>query len=276
MFKKEVCAMIKRLYELLSEQEKQGYGYRFELEKEKEIFFVEELECYVLKGRTTYYCEYDNEQTRNVFIRMDCLLVLIYKILMEDMTVNIRWVQLEFDTSSKEELLLILVVEKDTIFQRLVEEKIHKRFRCIIITGCGMPNVATRTLLRKMQRKLNLPVVALGDHNAGGFNIYLTYLCGSENMAYDSLNLSTPDIKWLGLSPSDLIERDIPNGNEKVQGLETIMKKDFVKKTPKLVEEVRKMETKVDVEGMMRKHLKYLTEIYLPLKFQRLGMSDSV
>lgn len=28
-------------------------------------------------------------------------------------------------------------------------------------------------------------------------------MSGSKNMSYDSANLTTPDIKWLGLRPSD-------------------------------------------------------------------------
>jgi hypothetical protein len=33
---------------------------------------------------------------------------------------------------------------------------------------------------------------------------------GSMNMSYDSSNLTTPDIKWLGVRPSDLDRFDIP------------------------------------------------------------------
>lgn len=29
-------------------------------------------------------------------------------------------------------------------------------------------------------------------------------MSGSKNMSYDSSNLTTPDIKWLGIRPSDL------------------------------------------------------------------------
>ena len=36
-------------------------------------------------------------------------------------------------------------------------------------------------------------------------------LCaGSMNMSYDSSNLTTPDIKWLGVRPSDLDRFSIP------------------------------------------------------------------
>ena len=33
---------------------------------------------------------------------------------------------------------------------------------------------------------------------------------GSMNMSYDSANLTTPDIKWLGVRPSDLERFSIP------------------------------------------------------------------
>ena len=33
---------------------------------------------------------------------------------------------------------------------------------------------------------------------------------GSMNMSYDSSNLTTPDIKWLGVRPSDLDRFNIP------------------------------------------------------------------
>lgn len=34
---------------------------------------------------------------------------------------------------------------------------------------------------------------------------------GSMNMSYDSSNLTTPDIKWLGVRPSDLDRFNIPD-----------------------------------------------------------------
>lgn len=36
------------------------------------------------------------------------------------------------------------------------------------------------------------------------------YMSGSKNMSYDSSNLTTPDIKWLGVRPSDL-DRYLPS-----------------------------------------------------------------
>lgn len=36
------------------------------------------------------------------------------------------------------------------------------------------------------------------------------YMSGSKNMSYDSGNLTCPDIKWLGVRPSDLEKYNIP------------------------------------------------------------------
>jgi hypothetical protein len=40
--------------------------------------------------------------------------------------------------------------------------------------------------------------------------ILSVYMSGSKNMSYDSASLTTPDIKWLGVRPSDLDEYNIP------------------------------------------------------------------
>jgi DNA topoisomerase VI subunit A len=37
-----------------------------------------------------------------------------------------------------------------------------------------------------------------------GLKILSVYMSGSKNMSYDSASLTTPDIKWLGVRPSDL------------------------------------------------------------------------
>jgi meiotic recombination protein SPO11 len=38
----------------------------------------------------------------------------------------------------------ILVVEKDAVFQRLVEDRLFDELPCVIITGRGMPDIASR------------------------------------------------------------------------------------------------------------------------------------
>ncbi|KAH7656842.1 DNA topoisomerase VI subunit A protein [Dioscorea alata] len=106
--------------------------------------------------------------------------------------------------------LFILLVEKDAAFMRLAEDRFYNRFPCIIVTAKGQPDVATRLFLKKMKTELKLPVLALVDSDPYGLKILSVYMCGSKNMSYDSSNLTTPDIKWLGIRPSDLDKYRVP------------------------------------------------------------------
>ena len=41
---------------------------------------------------------------------------------------------------------------------RLAEDRFYNKFPCIIITGKGQPDVATRMFLRRLKAALNIPV----------------------------------------------------------------------------------------------------------------------
>jgi len=45
-----------------------------------------------------------------------------------------------------------------------------------------------------------------------GLKILSVYMSGSKNMSYDSASLTTPDIKWLGVRPSDLDKLKVRQG----------------------------------------------------------------
>ena len=53
----------------------------------------------------------------------------------------------------------ILVIEKEGIYTRLSEDKFFLRyFPCILVTGKGFPDIATRRWVRRMQKTLKIPV----------------------------------------------------------------------------------------------------------------------
>uniref|UniRef100_A0A803LQ50 Topoisomerase 6 subunit A/Spo11 TOPRIM domain-containing protein n=1 Tax=Chenopodium quinoa TaxID=63459 RepID=A0A803LQ50_CHEQI len=97
----------------------------------------------------------------------------------------------------------ILVVEKESVFQRLVNDKFCSHNRCIVITGRGYPDVPTRRFLRLLTEKLHVPIYCLVDSDPYGFDILATYRFGSLEMAYDVEFLCVPDICWLGVFTSD-------------------------------------------------------------------------
>lgn len=161
----------------------------------------------------------------------------------------------------------ILVVEKYVSYAKLIDTEFHKRVPCIIITGNGMPDVATRFFLRNLSKKLNnrLPVLALTDSDPHGVEIMSIYRSCSENMAFDSENLATPHINWIGFRPTNW---DPYCGTSKMKESE-MNKSDFDKatslkerecfcnKTP-WVNELNKMtvsKTKYDLDTLSSKNL---------------------
>ena len=134
----------------------------------------------------------------------------------------------------------ILLIEKDAAFMRLAEDRFYNTYPCVIMTGKGQPDVATRIFLNKVRRSrsdlgeigrridapptraihigdrsqvrsaLNIPILGLFDSDPYGLKILSVYMKGSKNMSYDSFNLTTPDIKWLGVRPTDLDKYSIP------------------------------------------------------------------
>ncbi|XP_058109983.1 DNA topoisomerase 6 subunit A [Magnolia sinica] len=174
--------------------------------------------------------------------------------------------------------LFILLVEKDAAFMRLAEDRFYNRFPCVIVTAKGQPDVATRLFLKKMKTELRLPVLALVDSDPYGLKILSVYMCGSKNMSYDSSNLTTPDIKWLGIRPSDLDKYQIPEQcrlpmtEQDVKTGKDMLEEDFVKKNPGWVEELElmvKTRQKAEIQALSSFGFQYLSEVYLPLKIQQ-------
>ncbi|KAG0555392.1 hypothetical protein M758_12G168200 [Ceratodon purpureus] len=180
--------------------------------------------------------------------------------------------------SMESDALFILLVEKDAAFMRLAEDRFYNRFPCVIITAKGQPDVATRLFLRKMKTDLKLPVLGLVDSDPYGLKILSVYMSGSKNMSYDSSNLTTPDIKWLGVRPSDLDKYKIPEqcrlpmSDQDIKTGKDLLNEDFIKKDKNWVKELElmvKTKEKAEIQALSSFGFQYLSEVYLPLKLQQ-------
>ena len=147
----------------------------------------------------------------------------------------------------------------------------------VVITAKGQPDVATRLFLKKLKTELQLPVLGLVDADPYGLKILSVYMSGSKNMSYDSANLTTPDIKWLGIRPSDLDRYRIPEqcrlpmtaGDLKVG--QELLKEDFIRSNPAWVKELEAMcamKVKAEIQSLSSFDFQYLTNIYLPEKLK--------
>ncbi|KAI7872641.1 Spo11/DNA topoisomerase VI subunit A [Spinellus fusiger] len=108
----------------------------------------------------------------------------------------------QVDTEAK----CVIVVEKEATFRDLVSAKSNYDYlkTCILITGRGYPDLATRHMLRYISTKYkDMPILALVDSDPYGLEIFSVYKWGSWGQAYDTANLAVPGLQLLGLTYKD-------------------------------------------------------------------------
>jgi meiotic recombination protein SPO11 len=103
---------------------------------------------------------------------------------------------------------LILVVEKDAVFNRLLQERACERLRAVMLTARGQPDLASRALLARLaQLRPAAPVLALVDWNPHGVLILGTYRAGTAGgMGLEAGHYGC-DVRWLAARSADLAHR---------------------------------------------------------------------
>jgi meiotic recombination protein SPO11 len=117
----------------------------------------------------------------------------------------------------------LLIVEKEAVFRRLAEDRLWALpgMGCVLVTGCGMPCLATRALVRQVAdaHGPGFPVLGLADYNPFGLGILLVYAHGSGSgggppprggPAAPASSNTVPQLRWLGLRGADLAAHGVP------------------------------------------------------------------
>ncbi|KAG5597964.1 hypothetical protein H5410_039196 [Solanum commersonii] len=175
----------------------------------------------------------------------------------------------------------VLVVEKESVFQRLANDQFCKRNRCIVITGRGYPDVPTRRFLRLLIDKLHLPVYGLVDCDPYGFDILTTYKFGSLQMAYDATFLRVSEIQWLGVFVQDCDNYSIPQQcllpltTEDKRKVEAMLPRCYLQReVPQWrfeLELLLRKGVKFEIEALSVHSLTFLSHEYLPSKIHNGG-----
>ena len=181
-------------------------------------------------------------------------------------------------TNIRSDAEFILLVEKDAAYNRLAEDRFYNQFPCILITGKGQPDVATRMFLSRLKAELKIPVLAFVDSDPYGLKILSVYMSGSKAMSYDANSLTTPDIKWLGLRPSDLDAYNLPDQcrlpmtPKDIEMGKQLLKEDFVLKNKQWVKELERMlhtKQKAEIQALSAFGFQFVTQVYLPRKLRQ-------
>lgn len=171
----------------------------------------------------------------------------------------------------------ILVVEKDAAMIRLAEARFWRQYPCIILTGKGAADIATRMFLKRMNKELKLPTFCLVDSDPYGHYIYSVYLRGSKRLSYESPFLATPDMHLLGVLSRDLDAYDIPNqcrlpmNQSDMKRAKEMLNEEFILKNKPWKDDLDlmvKMKVKAEIQALSSHGFEYLTEEYLPQKLE--------
>ena len=171
----------------------------------------------------------------------------------------------------------IILSEKDAAVMRLAEAKYWNRQPCIVLTGKGSGDIATRAFLKILVKELEIPAFALVDSDPYGHYIYSVFLRGSKRLSYESPFIATPELKLLGVLSRDLDEYDIPKSVRipmeptDIKRVKDMLKEPFVKQNKEWVEDLKLMlnlKEKAEIQAFASHSFKYLTDEYIPRKLE--------
>jgi len=176
----------------------------------------------------------------------------------------------------KNEAEFILFVEKNAIWERLNEDRFWKNYKCMLMTTQGQATRGARRLLQRMATELKLPVYVLVDNDPWGLYIYSVLKQGSISLAYESMRLAVPHVRFLGMSSLDHAKFNLSSAveiklNEKDVDRARQMKaypwfKD--KKWQKEMDALLHNGFKMELDGLLTKSISFISEEYIPKKLR--------
>jgi DNA topoisomerase-6 subunit A len=177
---------------------------------------------------------------------------------------------LGFETGAK----FILAIETAGMFQRLVKHAYWRQAQCILISLGGVPTRACRRFIRRLADDQGLPVYVFVDGDPYGYsNIYRTLKVGSGNAAHMNEFFCVPQARFLGVTPRDIIDYDLPTHPLKEADVKRA--RDALKNDPfirhhqdwqKALEEQIAMGVRVEQQALAKHGLNYVIDEYLPRK----------
>jgi len=171
----------------------------------------------------------------------------------------------------------IIAIETGGMFDRLVENKFDTSYRAILVHLKGQPARSTRRFIKRMNEESNIPVVVFTDCDPWSFRIFASLSYGAIKTAHISEYLATPSSQYLGVTPSDIENYDLPTdtlSREDIKSLKSELtdprfQDSFWKNEIKLQ---LKLGKKSEQQALAKYGLDFVTDTYLPEKLSEMGM----
>jgi DNA topoisomerase-6 subunit A len=185
------------------------------------------------------------------------------------------WVEhLKFKTKAK----FILCIETQGMFQRLQHQKYWQKAGCVLVSMGGVPTRSCRRFVRLLSEQCQLPVYAFTDCDPYGFaNIYRTLKVGSGNAAHINQFFCVPNVRYLGLTPQDILDFDLGKATHPLADVDVKRAFDALKNDPffqsqkpwkTAIDLLMKMQKRAEQQALSLHGLNFVIEEYLPAKLK--------
>jgi DNA topoisomerase-6 subunit A len=172
----------------------------------------------------------------------------------------------------------ILAIETGGMFDRLVENGFDTDFKSILVHLKGQPARSTRRFIKRLSEEKKLPVYAFTDCDPWSFRIFASLAYGAIKTAHISEYLASPSAQYLGVTPSDIENYDLPTDKLTTEDIDALKSEltdprfqdTFWKNEIKLQLDMRK---KSEQQALAKYGLDYVTDTYLPEKLAELGVN---
>ncbi|MHB8351583.1 MAG: DNA topoisomerase IV subunit A [Thermoplasmata archaeon] len=171
----------------------------------------------------------------------------------------------------------IIAIECGGMVDRLAENGFDEEHDALLVHLKGQPARSTRRFLKRLNEELKLPVVVFTDGDPWSFRIFASVAYGAIKTAHLSQYLATPSAEFLGVTPSDIENYDLPSdklSDVDIRALQAELSDPRFQTAEwrAEIELMLKNGKKAEQQSLAKYGLNYVTEKYLPEKLTEMGI----
>ncbi|MFW3145749.1 MAG: DNA topoisomerase IV subunit A [Thermoplasmatota archaeon] len=171
----------------------------------------------------------------------------------------------------------IIAIETGGMFDRLVENGFDESHNAVLVHLKGQPARSTRRFIKRLHEWSKLPVILFTDGDPWSYRIFASVAYGAIKTAHISEYLATPQAQYLGITPSDIVNYDLPSdalSDNDVSALKSELtdprfSSDHWKQEIKLQLKLKK---KSEQQALAKYGLDFVTDSYLPEKLSEMNI----
>ncbi|MDD3043211.1 MAG: DNA topoisomerase IV subunit A, partial [Methanosarcinaceae archaeon] len=177
----------------------------------------------------------------------------------------------------KHDASMILAIETGGMYARLIENGFDEAYNAILVHLKGQPARSTRRIIKRMNEELDIPVAVFTDGDPWSYRIFASVAYGAIKSAHLSEYMATPQAKFLGLQPSDIVEYELSTDKLTEQDISALRSElsDPRFESAYWKEQIElqlKIGKKAEQQAFAGKGLDFVTEVYLPDRLRDVGL----